>query len=164
MIRGSVGARSWGAGFSEQHGGRRSVRQSGGLSARRIRVAARPIAWRTSRASGPRWLPESQVASLVAMSERGGQSHRFFAGYFNQDWAISGAATWSDVMDEYLAQNRRDDAVRTRDDLRSWLAEAGHDQQLPVSFGRDDDSSPDGMDQHTWVAALADYIERKVGD
>jgi hypothetical protein len=98
------------------------------------------------------------------MSARDDRLHQFFAGYFNQDWDISGAATWSDVMDEYLSQNRRDDAVRTRDDLRSWLAEAGHDQQLPVAFGCDYDPGPDGMDLRTWVAALADYIESKVGN
>jgi hypothetical protein len=98
------------------------------------------------------------------MSERDDRLHQFFAGYFNQDWDINGAANWSDVIDEFLYQNKRDYAVRTRDDLRSWLAEAGDNQQLPVSFGCEYDPSPDGMDQRSWVAALADYIACKVGN
>ncbi len=89
---------------------------------------------------------------------------QFFAGYFNQDWDISGAATWSDVMNEYLAQNRRDDAVRTRDDLWSWLAEAGHDQQLPVAFAVTTTLARIGSTSARGWAALADYIEGKVGD
>lgn len=97
------------------------------------------------------------------MSERDDRLHQFFAGYFNQDWDIGGAGDWSDVMDEYLSQNRRDDVIRTRDDLRSWLSESAHDQQLPVAFGCDYDPSADGMDQRAWVAALADHIERKIG-
>jgi len=98
------------------------------------------------------------------MNERDDRLHQFFAGYFNQDWDISGAANWSDVMDEYLAQNTKDDVIRTRDDLRSWLSESEHARQLPAAFGCDYDPSPDGMDARTWVAALADYIESKGED
>lgn len=98
------------------------------------------------------------------MSTRDDRLHQFFAGYFNQDWDISGAANWSDVMDEYLAQNTRDDVIRTRDDLRSWLSDSEHAQQLPAAFGCDYNPGPDGMDERTWVATLRDYIERKIGD
>lgn len=98
------------------------------------------------------------------MSERDDRLHQFFAGYFNQDWDISGAANWSDVMDEYLAQNAKDDVIKTRDDLRSWLSESEHARQLPAEFGCYYDPGPDGMDARAWVAALADYIESKGGD
>ena len=98
------------------------------------------------------------------MSERDDRLHQFFAGYFNQDWDISGATSWLDVVDEYLSQNPKDDVIRTRDDLRSWLSESRTDERLPVRFGCDYDPSPDGMDERTWVCALADYLEKKVAN
>lgn len=96
------------------------------------------------------------------MSDRNERLHQFFAGYFNQDWDVSGAANWSDVVDEYLSQHSRDDAIGALDDLRSWLSESGVDQRLPAEFGCDYDPSPDGMNERAWVAALADYIERRL--
>jgi hypothetical protein len=48
-------------------------------------------------------------------SERSDRLRQFFAGYFNQDWDISGATRWSEVVDEYLAENPRDDVIRTRE-------------------------------------------------
>lgn len=98
------------------------------------------------------------------MSERDERLHQFFAGYFNQDWDISGATCWSDVLDEYVSQNRRDTVVRTLDDLRSWLSESGTDERLPAAFGCDYDPGPDGMDERTWVSVVADYIDKKVAD
>lgn len=96
------------------------------------------------------------------MNERDDRLHQFFAGYFNQDWDIAGAASWSDVLDEYVSHNRRDTVVRTLDDLRSWLSESGTDEQLPPAFGCDYDPGPDGMDARTWVRAVADCIDKKV--
>lgn len=96
------------------------------------------------------------------MSDRSERLHQFFAGYFNQDWDISGATNWLDVVDEYLAQNPREQALQTRDDLRGWLAESGTAKQLPASFGCDYDPAPDGMNERTWASAMADYIEKKI--
>jgi len=96
------------------------------------------------------------------MSPRDERLHQFLAGYFNQEWDADGAAGWSEVMDEYLAQNDREDALRTRDDLRSWLSDSGHAQPLPAAFGCEFDPGPDGMDERAWVATLANYIEHKL--
>jgi hypothetical protein len=98
------------------------------------------------------------------MSGRNERLHQFFAGYFNQDWDVSGATIWSEVVDEYLAQNSRDAALQTREDLRCWLAEHGSTEHLPAAFGCDYDPAPDGMNERTWVAAIADYIKEKVED
>jgi hypothetical protein len=97
------------------------------------------------------------------MSERDERLHQFFAGYFNQDWDIIGAASWSDVMDEYLAHNTETDIIRTRDDLLSWLSDSEHAQKLLAAYGCGYDPGPDGMDERMWVAALAEYIQRKRG-
>lgn len=97
------------------------------------------------------------------MSERNERLFRFFAGYFNQDWDCNGAISWPGVMDEYLSQNRREDALQTRDDLRSWLAESVTEERVPAAFGSEYDPSPDGMTDRAWVGALADYIEERVG-
>ena len=97
------------------------------------------------------------------MTTRDDRLRQFFAGYFHQDWDLGGAGSWPDVMDEYLAGNTKDDAIKTCADLRAWLADSGHVQQLPPGFGCEYDPGPDGLDQLTWVARLAEYIERKVG-
>lgn len=96
------------------------------------------------------------------MSDRGDRLHHFFAGYFNQDWDVSGATNWSEVLDEYLSQNARDDIRATRDDLRGWLSETGPGVRLPEEFGCEYDPGPDGMDDWDWVKAMADYLDASV--
>jgi hypothetical protein len=96
------------------------------------------------------------------MNERTARLQQFFAGYFNQDWDLGGAASWSEVVDEYLAQNPPADVRVMRDDLRAWLAES--DGRLPPEFGCDYDPRPDGMDERQWVCAIADHIEQRISD
>jgi hypothetical protein len=98
-----------------------------------------------------------------AMSDRDYLLHQFFAGYFNQDWDVSGATNWSDVVGEYLSQNPIDDVLRTRDALRAWLSETEPGQRIPAKFGCEYDPGPDGMDDRTLVEAIADYIDERTG-
>jgi len=97
------------------------------------------------------------------MNERDSRLHQFFAGYFNQDWDLNGATSWSDVVDDYLAQNPSAQASRLRDDLRSWVSGA-EDERLPDAFGCDYDPRTAGMDALTWVRALADYLDTKLAN
>lgn len=97
------------------------------------------------------------------MSDRDYLLHQFFAGYFNQDWDVSGATNWSDVVGEYLSQNPIDDVLRTRDALRAWLSETEPGQRIPAKFGCEYDPGPDGMDDRTLVEAIADYIDERTG-
>lgn len=95
------------------------------------------------------------------MNDRDSRLHQFFTGYFNQDWDVDGATSWSDVVDHYLAENGSAHASRLRDDLRSWLSEAG-ETSLPDAFGCDYDPRTEGMDSVAWVRALADYVHSKL--
>ncbi len=99
-----------------------------------------------------------------AMSDRSERLHQFFAGYFNQDWDVNGAANWSEVLDEYIAQNGRDDVLRTRDDLRVWLSETAPGQRLPGELGCEYDPRLDGMDDWSWARAMAEYLDARLGD
>ena len=94
------------------------------------------------------------------MNNRDAHLQQFFGGYFNQDWDIGGATSWSEVVDGYLRENSASHAAITRDSLRAWLTDG--DGCLPASFGCDYDPRPDGMDERTWVRAIADYIEMKL--
>jgi len=93
------------------------------------------------------------------MTNRDARLHQFFAGYFNQDWDVSGASSWSEVVDEYLVQNPRDSAMTLRDDLESWLAEG--QLVLPAAFGCDYDPRT-GDDDATWIRQVVDYLTTKL--
>lgn len=97
------------------------------------------------------------------MTERDERLAQFFSGYFNQDWDVTGAGSWSDVLDEYLSTVPRSVVDRTRDDLRGWLDEAAPGCGLPAEFGCDFDPRADGMDEREWVKAIADYLEVALG-
>lgn len=90
------------------------------------------------------------------------QLQQFFGGYFNQDWDAGGATSWAAVVDEYVSDNSVAHVAATRDALRSWLAETSADEGLPFEFGCDYDPLPDGMDERTWLHALARYLDEKI--
>jgi hypothetical protein len=96
------------------------------------------------------------------MSDRDGRLHQFFAGYFNQDWDVSGAMNWSEVLDEYISQNDTDDILSVRNDLLGWLSASEPGTRLPAELGCEYDPGPDGLDDRSWVEALVGYLDTKV--
>lgn len=96
------------------------------------------------------------------MNERDTRLRQFFSGYFNQDWDIDGAASWTDVIAAYIKENSRAKVLVTRNDLRSWLEDPESGRNLPPSFGCDYDPQPSGMDDRTWVHRIVDLMERQL--
>lgn len=98
------------------------------------------------------------------MNERDARLQQFFSGYFNQDWDVDGANSWTDVIVEYVDQNPRSNVLLVRNDLRSWLVDPESGRNLPPVFGCDYNPEPDGMDDRTWVRKIVELIERQLGD
>lgn len=96
------------------------------------------------------------------MKERDGRLRQFFAGYFNQDWDIGGATSWTDVVSQYVRESRRAQVVTIRDDLSSWLDDSSPTSGLSAEFGCDYDPRPEGMDDRAWVRALVEFIDRQL--
>ena len=96
------------------------------------------------------------------MTERDERLAQFFSGYFNQDWDVTGAESWMEVLDEYVSSVSRSAVAGTRDDIREWLLEAGAGKELPVEFGCDYDPRADGMGELEWAKAVADYLDAAV--
>ena len=96
------------------------------------------------------------------MMERDAQLHQFFAGYFNQDWDIGGATSWTDVVLQYIRENPRSTVLATRDALQSWLGDPESGPNLPNAFGCDYDPRPDGLDDRKWVCEIVEFIGRQL--
>jgi hypothetical protein len=96
------------------------------------------------------------------MTDSSARLRQFFSGYFNQDWDIDGAKNWLDVMEAYLSQHSKSEVTVTRNDLRTWLREPNPKERALSALGCDYDPHPDGMDERSWVAALADYIDERL--
>ena len=96
------------------------------------------------------------------MSERDARLRNFFAAYFNQDWMIEGAATWRDVVRQYLEQNGEADSRLLQAALMQWMDEVEQEevQTLPSSFGCDFDSTFVGLSERQWVGEIAAEFAR----
>ncbi len=98
------------------------------------------------------------------MTNRDTQLRQFFAGYFNQDWDIGGAASWTDVVLQYMRENPRAAIIATRDALDSWLTDPESGPNLPSTFGCDYDPRPDGLDDRTWVRRILEFIDKQLAN
>jgi hypothetical protein len=98
------------------------------------------------------------------MNDRDARLRQFFSGYFNQDWDIGGAKSWTDVVALYVKENARAQVMQAQDDLRSWLEETTSNPiaGLPSSFGCDYDPRPDGLAEREWVRLVADSLGKQL--
>lgn len=85
----------------------------------------------------------------------------FFAGYFNQDWAV-GATSWRNVVAAFLAENGKEQVRLLSEDLRSWLEDTSSDesQETLVGYGCDFDPRAEGMTDQEWVRGIVEEFER----
>ena len=97
-------------------------------------------------------------------NSRDARLRQFFAGYFNQDWDIGGAKSWTDIVAQYVKNNPRAQVTQVQDDLRSWLDETASSLTavLPADFGCDYDPQSDGLAEREWVRLIADSLGKQL--
>ena len=85
----------------------------------------------------------------------------FFAGYFNQDWTLGGAASWRDVILTFMDENEPEQVRAVHAALRSWLDEASElgATSLPAEFGCDFDPLLEGLNERQWVQEIVAAME-----
>ena len=98
------------------------------------------------------------------MNTRDARLRQFFSGYFNQDWDIGGATSWTDVVAQFVKENPRPHVVQVQTDLRSWLDETASAPEtgLPAEFGCDYDPRPNGLAEREWVRLVADSLGKQL--
>ena len=88
----------------------------------------------------------------------------FFGGYFNQDWAEDGAASWDDVVRRFMNENLDAHILAVRDALREFVR-SNDDRTvamaLPGELGCDYNPRPDGLGAREWMGAIAELITRE---
>jgi hypothetical protein len=94
------------------------------------------------------------------MNTRDARLQQFFGGYFNQDWDMTGAKSWGEVVAQYIKENPSPQVLQLQRDLRSWLDETASTPgaSLPAAFCCDYDPRPEGLTERDWVRLLADSL------
>ncbi len=95
------------------------------------------------------------------MSQRDERLRQFFGCYFNQDWRVGGARSWTDVAAQYVKENPRAAVSRTIDDLRAIASDMSSAVGL-AALECDYNPLSDGLTDREWVRQLADVIERQL--
>lgn len=95
-------------------------------------------------------------------TERDARLRNFFSAYFNQDWMVEGAATWDEVVRQYLQENGETASRMLQEALVQWMDESKLEevQSLPPSVGCDFDSSFIGLSERQWVGELVAELDR----
>lgn len=98
------------------------------------------------------------------MNDRDARLRQFFGGYFNQDWDIGGAMSWTDVVAQYVKENTGAQVRQVQEDLHSWLEETACSPVagLPAEFACDYDPRPDGVAERDWVRLVADSLGKQL--
>jgi CdiI immunity protein len=98
------------------------------------------------------------------MNDRDARLRQFFISYFNQDWDIGGAKSWTDVVAQYVKENPETQVIMIQRDLRSWLEDTASTPAggLPAAFGCDYDPQPNGLGEREWVRLLADFLGKQL--
>jgi len=89
---------------------------------------------------------------------------QFFGAHFHQDWDLEGAASWEDVVRQFLKESPKWQALMVRDALRWWAGEisASPLQPLPASFDCEYSPRLDGFTDREWVERIADLLDEEL--
>ena len=99
---------------------------------------------------------------MSTMTDRDARLRQFFAGYFQEDWAITGGPSWRDVVVGYVAGNPRERVLVLIDDLRAWLDAAAVGGPSSVAgYGCHYECRPE-LTEPEWVGEIVDVLSERL--